>query len=117
MRVSRRAFQFFLRHAGYVVGKRAQGALRLARAEYALHTHDTAEAVWMPDMDCDDSWMTDEERAQSHTWETCAIVMPCDEHGISCRHSKYVVSVGGVVDADSDYRRVIEAELAAEALL
>jgi hypothetical protein len=109
-----RAFRFFAEHAGYVVGERAKGALALARAE-----RDASEAgvefVWEYDDDADYSWMNEEEAAREHTVERVRAVLPCDEHGIDCKHARTLGSLSGIFDADANYRRVIEAELALEA--
>jgi len=51
--------------------------------------------------------MDDDERKQDHECLCCSIR---DLSGI------YLASLCGIVDADSDYQRVIEAELALEAI-
>lgn len=114
--MDRQAYQFFKANAGGIVGESALGAARLARAEEALVAAVDAGAVrvvWEWDDDIDDSWMTERERKQPHEWTYCAIVrdVTCDK---GHTHVEYLASLGGIVDADSDYRRVIEAELAAE---
>jgi hypothetical protein len=107
---------FFYQNAGYSHDPKAetpeQGRLRCAR-ELA-----EAEAVaqrleyafeWEFDQDADLSWMSDEEREQEHEVLCCRIVDP-----ENTRHS--LASLCGITDADRNYRRVIEAELAAEAI-
>ena len=109
-----RRYQFFREHAGYIVGQRALCAFKLAKAEQWLREQDDIVPVCEPDMDIDDSWMSDDERRQSHTWETYSLVRPCPDHGLDCRHAEHLASVGNVVDADSAYARVLWAELASE---
>ena len=55
------------------------------------------------------SWMSDEEREHDHEVLCCRIPDP-----ENTRHS--LASLCGITDPDSRYRRVIEAELAAEAV-
>ena len=58
-----------------------------------------------------DRWLDDEQQAEwyksDHTCESCAIVTDDGE---------YAASLGGIWDADTDYRRLIEAELLLEAI-
>ena len=100
-----RAFHFFFENAGYIVGQRAACALSLARAEQYAEDNDW-KAVWEWDDDADLSWMSDDERQQEHEVLGCVLK---DAAG------NVLASLWGIVDADSNYRRVIEAELAAEA--
>jgi len=102
----RERFAFFQEHAGYIIGERARCALHLARAELAAE--DSGWAVeWEWEQDIDDSWMSEAERAKDHEW-TCALLK--DAGG------NVLASLGGICDADRTYRRVVEAELADEAL-
>jgi hypothetical protein len=104
---------FFYDHAGYSykTGEETpeQGRIRCAK--------DLAEAEsiaarlqwfceWEWDNDIDDSWMDEEERAKPHEW-LCVRLMDGD---------KVLQALGGIVDPDNDYRRVVEAELADEEL-
>lgn len=115
--MGRRAYQFFKANAGGIVGESALGAAMLARAEEALVAAVDAGAVrvlWEWEEDIDDSWMSEREPwEQPHEWTRCAIVrdIVCDR---GHKHVEYLASLGGIVDADASYRRVIEAELAAE---
>lgn len=118
----RRAYAFHREHSGYVVGENARCAIALARAELALAASD-AVVVWEPDDDTDwsfiDTWPEKDARAYrkgDHYAESCAIVRPCPEHGVDCPHAEYLASLGGIIDADTNYRRTIAAELASEAL-
>ena len=107
------AYHFFLKHAGYSWDPkhetRRQGRIRCAKA-LAQAERDAERFgltfVWSPDWDADDSWMDKAERAKPHVWESCTCRTPDGP----------VASLYGIVDADDKYRRVIEAELAAEAL-
>ena len=117
-------YQFFKDHAGYRVGYRAIGALALARAEESAEDNDM-EFVWCEDYDDYDSGLGDHEY-----W--CAGVRREryeNKHELhqESRHSHEVywcvarwngatqASLGAIIDPDSDYRRVVEAELALEA--
>ena len=102
-----RAWRFFMEHAGYATPPgRAVCAASLARAE------EHAEAAgltfeWLWDADADLSWMDEAEAAREHEVLGCIVRGPDGEH---------LASLWGIVDADAGYRRVVEAELAAEAL-
>jgi hypothetical protein len=97
------AFHFFFYHAGYIVGQRASCALSLARAEQYAEDNDW-KAEWVNDDDADLSWMSEEEQQQPHEVLGCVLK---DADG------NVLASLWGIVDADSNYRRVIEAEVAA----
>ncbi|MBK6942645.1 MAG: hypothetical protein IPH13_20910 [Planctomycetes bacterium] len=103
----RRAYRFFHEHAGYCVGRRAKGALDLARAERnaANMGYTFSEEA---DFDADLSFMDAKEREQEHE---CI--------GMVCRDAdgNVLASLWGIVDADANYRRVVRAELALEALV
>lgn len=107
---------FFYQNAGYAYDSKTetpeQGRLRCAKELAA------AEAIgqrlgyafeWEFDECPDLSWMSDEEREQDHEVMCCRIPDPQNR-----RFS--LASLCGITDADSKYRRVIEAELAAEAI-
>lgn len=101
-----RAYRFFVENAGYIVGQRALCALQLARAEHHANECDW-QAEWVGD-DCPDlSWMTDAERAQEHEVLGC-ILRDAD--------GNVLASLWGITDPDSSYMRVVEAELALEAM-
>lgn len=116
-----RAYQFFFKHAGYVVGRRAEGALDMACAERAARDAGIV-FVWAPDDDADASFVETWDPKQQKEWhasehyaEWCRVVRPCPEHGADCRHAETLASLSGIWDADATYRRVVEAELALEA--
>ena len=107
---------FFYQNAGYSYDTKTetpeQGRIRCAKSLAE------AEAVgqrlgyvfeWEFDQDPDLSWMSDEERAQEHEVLCCRIVDP-----ENARHS--LASLCGITDPDRHYSRVIEAELASEAI-
>jgi hypothetical protein len=101
-----RSYWFFLANAGYVVGHHAECALSLARAEQHASENDWA-AEWVAD-DCPDlSWMSDEERHREHHVLGCVLK---DTDG------NVLASLWGITDPDNNYQRVVEAELAAEAI-
>lgn len=109
-KVCRRAFRFFLENAGYCTPLgRAACALSLARAEQHAEA-----AGWFFSWDCDldgdlgdhEYWCR-EDCGKDHQIEFCLLR---DAEGA------VLASLCGIIDADSDYRRVIEAGLASEAL-
>jgi hypothetical protein len=107
---------FFYQNAGYSYDTKTetpeQGRLRcskdLAEAE-TVGQRLGYEFEWEFDECPDLSWMSDEEREQEHEVLCCRIV----DHE-NPRYS--LASLCGITDADSNYRRVIEAELASEAI-
>ena len=108
--IDRKAVNFFREHAGYIVGRRLAGALALAKAETVAK--DVLRYRWIADDDADLSFMSDDERRQPHEVEVCLAERQCP----TCERWEIVGSLGGIVDADNAYRRVVEAELALEAL-
>lgn len=104
--------QFFRQHGGGVVGEAARGALDLARAEREMERRNWY-VLWEPDQDADLSWMSDKERAEEHE-VYCAVLVGPSKHGFST--SDVLASLCGIVDPSREYKRVVEAELASEAL-
>ena len=99
----RLSYQFFKQNAGYVVGRRAEGALALARAERWARSTGSVRFRWVDDINAD--W-------DAELQEGCVLERQCPECGSwTCE-----ASLWGIVDADADYRRVVEAELALEVL-
>ena len=106
---------FFYEHAGYAYKPetetaeqgRIRCAIEMAQDEEKVTAMSSWHYEWSDDWEIDDSWMTEEEKAQDHTWEVCQLLDENDHVLASC---------GGIVDADPNYRRVMEAELAGEAL-
>lgn len=100
-----RAYRFHFKNGGYIDGARSACALRMARAEDAAQHLDWVYE-WEEDIDRDLSWMDAAERENEHE-VLCVILRSAD--------GEVLASLGGIVDADRDYRRIIEAELALEA--
>lgn len=109
----RRATRFFADNAGGVVGQAALTGYRLALAEeLAERCGWTVE--WEIDTDVDTSWCeeceSDSEHRAEHVADTyCATLLDAE--------GKSIHSTGGIDRPTSAYRRVVEAELAADALL
>lgn len=106
------AFRFFLENAGYATPPgRAACALNLMRAEREAHERGWV-VLWQAeseDCGCEDG---------PHESEFAALYHPSqlDSIGEPKRRQAPLASVGAVCGADRNYRRVIEAELAAEVL-
>lgn len=107
---------FFYQNAGYSYDPKTEtleeGRLRSARELADAETIGQRLGYvfeWELDECPDLSWMSDEEREQDHEVLCCRIPDP-----ESIWHS--LASLCGITDPDSRYRRVIEAELAAEAI-
>lgn len=112
-------FRFFMEHAGYSVPPgRAACALALARAEHVAKDIADATFEWEDDFDqpiedlLDPSVFRSEEEFKAY----------CDQYrndvtGCVLRDANGEVraSLWGIIGADSNYRRVIQAELAHEA--
>jgi hypothetical protein len=109
-----RSYRFMFENAGYVVGERAKCALALARAEQWMSERDDDEyrIRWDWDDDVDLSWMDEKERAKPHECTYCVIEQRCE----CCGRWRCIVALNGIVDADDKYKRVVEAELATEAM-
>ena len=107
---------FFYQNTGYSYDPKTetaeQGHIRCAKqlAEAEQYARNLVWVFeWEFDQDPDFSWMTDEERKQEHEVLCCRIPDP-----ENMRFS--LASLCGITDPDSNYRRVVEAELASEAL-
>jgi hypothetical protein len=101
-----RAYRFFFANAGYIVGHRAECALNLARAQQHARENDWS-ADWVEDDCADLSWMSAEEQRQPHEVLGCILRDPAGH---------VLGSLWGITDPDRSYMRVVEAELASEAL-
>jgi hypothetical protein len=107
---------FFYQNAGYSYDPKTetaeQGRLRcaveLAEAE-AIGQRLGYVFEWDRDECPDLSWMSDEEREQENEVLCCRISDPDNT-----RYS--LASLCGITDPDRNYRRVVEAELASEAI-
>lgn len=104
------AMKFFRQHGGSVVGRNAEVALVLARAEQYAKQHGW-RVIWSDDPDPDLSWASEAERENIR--EVMIATLVDDQE--PPRGPNVLASLGGIVDPDRDYMRVVEAELAAEA--
>lgn len=116
MRLYKR-YLFFKDHAGYCVGQRAVGALALARAEMWAEEHDIEFAwEWDDDGDLSDhSYWCNQAKLDEDYYERGNT---CDHDILGCRvvwNGETQASLWSIIDPDSNYRRVVEAELALEA--
>lgn len=105
------AYRFFRQHAGYVVGENAKGAFALAKAEQWAEDNEmdyTWEYDTWADLGDHEYWCAQERAGQEH------------DHEVEICRAEYndevVASLSGIIDADRNYRRVVEAELALEAM-
>lgn len=106
--IDRKAFRFFLANAGGIVGHNAETAIALARAEAYARDHDWT-VVWEDDDPCDGCCCCDGTHGTEHqSCEWAALYLPGEKYPAA--------SLGRITDATREYRRVIEAELASEAL-
>ena len=107
----KRAYEFFKENAG----QRAVGALHLAKAEAAAQERGW-NVHWSDDAQPDISWMDEKQRKD---YDSGRLSMLCadlvDEGGERLGPNVCGVSVYGDREGDA-YKRVIEAELASEAL-
>jgi hypothetical protein len=102
--------RFFRAHGGGVVGEATKGALDLARAEREMQRRGwTVE--WVPDDAADWSWMDQPgfERERERDHEVYGAIL-------KDRDGEQLASLWGIFDPDKHYMRVVEAELASEAL-
>ena len=118
----RSPFKFFFEHAGYCLGSRAAGALKLAKAERTADKRGIEFVTRFddcPDASFVDTWDEREQerwKRQDHECVGVVAMLPCKEHGTDCKHARHLASLWGIWDADANYMRVIKAELALEAL-
>lgn len=105
-----RDVRFFREHGGGVVGEATRGALGLARAEREAERRGWL-VEWEWDDDADWSWLDqpglEREKARDHEVYVATL---------KDRQGRALASLGGIFDPDDKYRRVVEAELAYEAL-
>lgn len=109
-------FRFMRDNAGYRVGRRAAGALELARAEAALEGSEDHRVRFVVD---------DENPVTAWDDDPAMIIAAAEEFGVwgaiaerrcsCCGEWRDVGSLWGII-GDADYRRVVAAEMAAEYL-
>lgn len=109
-------FRFFSENAGYAVGRRAIGALALARAEQWAEENDV-RFDWEYDEAYEEyadaqgdhaGWCSKERQGIPHTHR----VLWCGAR----KGNDILASLAGIIDPDWKYSRVVEAELAFEAM-
>lgn len=127
----RTAYHFFLRHAGYsynpatetkIAGRR-RCARQLATAEQWASDQGLV-FEWQDDPDCspdDFEFPEDQEHVRNHGAVGCILYRPCPEHGTDCKHAEHLGSLWGITESLNNakrdaYRRVVQAELALEAM-
>jgi hypothetical protein len=106
--------QFFNDNAGYNFDPKTEtkeeGRIRCAKS-LAKAAEDAGligiEFKWDYDDGADWSRMDEAEKAKAHLIEWCLATNPL---------TKQTASVSGIFDADENYRRIVEAELALELL-
>lgn len=107
-----RSYRFHRAQGGGIVGYAAAGALAAARAELEAASRGYV-TTWEHDPDTDlgdhEYWCRDAERGKcdGHAGYQAALY---DDDG------NFLAGLGGVIEPDATYRRVIAAELAMEAL-
>lgn len=107
--MNRRAFQFFHREAGYVVGECAIGAKALADAEaYAADAGWSVE--WSPEESCNCAYDHNAPGIYCCDGSDCWVAVLRNEDGT------VLASLGCICEPSDSYRRVVEAELASEAM-
>ena len=111
-RTLRRRWRFFFDHAGGIVGERAVTAMALARAEMHAEAADWY-VLWEPDECPDLSWLGPGEEVGE---VLCAVLVRMPQSASDGNLSTVLASLCGIVDPDASYRRVVEAELALEAM-
>lgn len=117
--------RFFFDHAGYSHDPKteteAEGRTRcaesLAAAESVyLAAHRLADVgiEWSDDDDGWSDYRCDAENGRDGIEEVQTIETACIWHRTESGDVEYLASLGGIYDADTDYRRVVRAELASE---
>jgi hypothetical protein len=99
-RMLRSRYEFFRQHAGYIVGENAKGALNLARAE-AWAWEENLVPVWRYEID--EGWV-------------CCLCEPDDPMSFDPEPGETLAACGGIETDGDVLRRVIQGELASEAM-
>ena len=111
----RERFKWMLEHCGYRVGYHAIDALALARAEQYADNNDWVYE-WEDDTCADLSWWDEDKPIPDNLRvDICVLWDICPECSAK---TTPLASLGGIsyYDYDDDYPRLIEAELALEAI-
>ncbi len=110
-----KAFRFFHDNAGYIVGHRAVGALRLARAERVAKEllDESVSFIWEED-EPTEVWTGKRVNGKDEFSMEPAVYCLLQMNG------RTLASLGGITESGdtrirNEYRRVVEAELALEA--
>lgn len=122
-----RAYKFFKDHSGYVVGKRAIGALQLAKAEIEAENRGW-DVRWEPEQEAVEDFLGDHEFWCARARRNAAEKKTGSRGRTICQHEAYwavvvdsegnqlPASLGGILDPERDYMRVVAAELFSEIL-
>ena len=102
---------------------RWDNARQLAKAESCAQDAGLVY-IWRDDPDCteDDFYMeADKAHVREHGAVGCILYRPCEDHGTDCKHAEVLASLWGITESldnrqRDNYRRVVEAELALEAM-
>jgi len=124
------AYHFFLSQAGYshgsdetVIQGRRRCAKQLAAAE-RWAADNGLMYVWLDDPDCTADqfeFEEDKQHVREHGAVGCVLYQPCADHGVECKHARVLGALWGITEsldnrARDSSRRVVEAELACEAV-
>jgi hypothetical protein len=124
-------YHFFLHHAGTSYNPQTETKIesrrRSARQLAAAERWATAAGliyVWEDDPDCtedDFQFPEDKTHVREYGAVSCRLIRPCPEHGADCKHAHTLESLSGITESLDNrqrdaYRRVVEAELALEAM-
>ncbi len=110
------ASEFFYSHAGYSYDP-AKQTPEQGRIECAWHLAESEALATLIGLDISwsDDWMVDHSAEFDYSPASCenaVATLPCQ----CCWTPQVVASLSCIDDADDDYRRVVDAELASEAL-
>jgi hypothetical protein len=122
---------FFYENAGYGYNPsfeteeqgRQRGAESLAKAEQWAKDEEL-EYVWVDDPHISEDYFefeADKQHVREHGAVGCILYRPCPDHGTDCKHAEQLASLWGITESLDNrerdaYRRVVEAELALEAM-
>lgn len=125
---------FFYANAGYSYPANASKAeqckarwdcaRKYARAEQWAQDEQLVY-VWEHDphtTEADFDFPEDKAHVREHGAVGCILYRPCADHGTDCKHAEHLASLWGITESldnreRDNYRRIVEAELALEAML